>query len=564
MAEPHRAVFDALAEVARREGVEVCFALLGDANMAWATQLMQRGTRLLTVRHEHCAVAAATAYARKSGEVGLATVTCGPGLTQVLTALPAAVRARVPLVIFAGEAPLSAAWYNQELDQAPFVTACGAVYRRLHHVPRMAEGLRDAFLEARTGRVPVVVGIPFDLQAQPWPGAALPKPSRDLLSGTGPMPPNPGDLARAADLARGAQRVIVMAGRGAVEAGAGPACRALAERLGGLLATTLPARGLFAGDPFSLGIAGGFSTAAARACFAEADLVIAVGGRLAQHNTDKGKLWPAAAVLQIDIEPQTVSQGQIAARHHLRADARLGAEALAAATAPRRDGWRCDALARFLAETPADPAEFPPEPGLLDPRDAVRALDAALPADWEMVNSSGHCSFFFAQMPSRPVERFLTIREFGAIGNGIAYAMGVAAARPDRPVVLFDGDGSLLMHIQELETIRRTGLNILICILNDGAYGSEIHKLRDDGLPEDGAVFGRTDLGTIARGFGIGGATVTDLAAVPALAAAFAATGGAAVWDFPVSDRVVSPVLRRAHPGGHAGTERPVDLPELV
>ena len=92
--------------------------------------------------------------------------------------------------------------------------------------------------------------------------------------------------------------------------------------------------------------------------------------------------------------------------------------------------------------------------------------------------------------------------------------MGVAVARPDETVVLFDGDGSLLMHVQELETIARHGLNILIVVLNDGAYGSEIHKLRAEGLSDEGAVFGRTDLAAVARGFGIGGETVTDLAAL--------------------------------------------------
>jgi acetolactate synthase-1/2/3 large subunit len=126
--------------------------------------------------------------------------------------------------------------------------------------------------------------------------------------------------------------------------------------------------------------------------------------------------------------------------------------------------------------------------------------------------------------------------------------MGVAAARPDDTVVMFDGDGSLLMHAQELETIARHGLNILIVVLNDGAYGSEIHKLRAEGLSDAGAVFGRTDLAAVARGFGIGGETITDLAALPALIDAFAASGGAAVWDVPVSDRVASPVIRRAHP----------------
>ena len=190
------------------------------------------------------------------------------------------------------------------------------------------------------------------------------------------------------------------------------------------------------------------------------------------------------------------------------------------------------------------------EPGLLDPRDAVEALEQAIPPEWELVNSSGHCSWFFAQMPSRPQERFLTIREFGAIGNGISFAMGVAAARPDRTVVLFDGDGSLMMHVQELETIKRHRLNILIIVMNDGAYGSEVHKLRSEALPEDGSVFGRPDFAAIARGFGLDGKTFKSLTDVPKLVQEFARSGGAAVWDFHVSDKVVSPTIRRAHPPG--------------
>lgn len=550
-----------LAEVARAEGVETCFALLGDANMAWASRLMMLGARLVTVRHEHCAVAAATAWARKTGQVGVATVTCGPGLTQLTTSLPAAVRAHVPLLVFAGEAPLGAAWYNQEIDQAPFVAACGAAYRSLHHPSRMAEELRDAFLQARLDRVPVVVGVPFDLQARAATGTSLPMPSAALVPRVGPIPPNPDDLARATSLVADKRRIVVMAGLGAAEAGAGEACVSLADRLGAVLATSLPARGLFAGHPFSIGIAGGFSTAVGRACLAQADLVIAVGCRMAQHNTDKGKLWPKAEVLQIDVSPRAISQGAVVARHHLRADARLGAEALLG-TVPASHGWRSPTLARTIAKTPPDLAKFPSDPGLHDPRKVVAALDGCLPMEWEMVNSSGHCSYFFAQMPGRPFDRFLTIREFGAIGNGISYAIGVACARPDSPVVLFDGDGSLLMHVQELETIRRLGLKILICVLNDGAYGSEIHKLRDDGLPEDGAVFGRTDFASIARGFGLDGARVDNLAEVPALLERFSGRGGAAIWDFPVSDRVVSPVIRRAHPGGHVGVERAVVLPE--
>lgn len=176
------------------------------------------------------------------------------------------------------------------------------------------------------------------------------------------------------------------------------------------------------------------------------------------------------------------------------------------------------------------------------------ALDDALPMDWEAVNSSGHCSYFFAQMPKRPVERFHTIREFGAIGNGISFAIGVAAAKPGDTVVMFDGDGSLLMHIQELETIRRHGMKVLICVLNDGAYGSEIHKLRSEGLSDAGAVFGRPDLAGIAKGFGLDGETVTDLSRLPDLVQKFNASDHGAVWDFPISDQVISPVMQRAHP----------------
>ncbi|MFD1795495.1 thiamine pyrophosphate-binding protein [Paracoccus aurantiacus] len=556
-------VYESLADSFVAEGVGTCFALLGDANMNWATALAGRGVEMVYVRHEHCAIAAASAFARKTGQTGVATVTCGPGLTQVMTALPAAVRAGIPLVIFAGESPLGAAWYNQEIDQAPFVTATGSAYRRLHHIPRMTEEIRDAFVQAREERRPVVLGVPFDLQAQMLDAPLKQSPpSTRIMPQLAPMPANPAAIADLAGRIGQARRVVVMAGLGAVAAGAGPACAALADRLGALLATTLPARGLFHGHPYSLGVAGGFSSTLARALFQQADLVLAVGCRLTQHNLDKGKLFAGAEIVQIDLAPRAVSQGMIPATSHLRGDAKLSAEALHLAVAPS-PGWRNDRLKAAIADMVPDTADFPPEPGLLDPRDVVAELDAALPAEWQMVNSSGHCSFFFAHM-KRPHSHFLTIREFGAIGNGISYAMGVAAARPGDTVVMFDGDGSLLMHVQELETIRRHGMNILICALNDGAYGSEIHKLRDEGLPDDGAVFGRVDLGAIARGFGIAGERITDLSDLPAQVAKFARTGGAAVWDFPVSDKIASPVIRRAHPGGHCGTERPVDIEALL
>ena len=546
-AKPH--VYDVLAKTFIHEGVSTCFTLMGDANMNWAARLAQQGCRMVFVRHEHCAVGAAMAYARKASDVGVATVTCGPGVTQLITALPAAVRAHLPLVVFAGEAPLKSSWYNQGIDQAPLIKATGADYHPLHLPERMPIGIRDAFLQARRERRPVVIGIPFDLQERPWEGPEnLPTPSSQLLPRLSPIPPHPDDVAKAAQLVAASERVVVFAGLGAVQAKAGPACRALAAKTGGLLTTTLPARGLFHDDIYCIGIAGSFTPEVGLEYLAQADLVIAVGGSLAYHAGGGGQLWRKAKTLHIDVDPRAIRQGQEVARHHLRADARLGVEALTAALPTRSTMWRSEAMAARIRDSKPDSQVFEIEPGLLDPRDVVEVLEDKIPADWQLVNSSGHCSWFFAQMPSRPQERFLSIREFGAIGNGISFSMGVAAARPDETVVLFDGDGSLMMHVQELETIKRHGMNILIIVMNDGAYGSEVHKLRSEGLPEEGSVFGRPDFAAIARGFGLGGKTFTRLDDVPKAMEEFAARGGAAVWDFHVSDKVLSPTIRRAHP----------------
>lgn len=136
-----RKTYDILAAAFAQEGIQTCFTLMGDANMNWATRLSESGVRMIYVRHEHCAVASAMAEARKRDDVGVATVTCGPGLTQIVTALPAAVRAKIPLVVFAGESPLKLSWYNQMLDQSPLITGTGAAYHRLHHVESMPRRL---------------------------------------------------------------------------------------------------------------------------------------------------------------------------------------------------------------------------------------------------------------------------------------------------------------------------------------------------------------------------------------------------------------------------------------
>ncbi len=545
-----RKIYDMLAEAFHAEGTRLHFTLLGDGNMHWATALERMGCTMIHARHEHCAVSMAIAAANARDEVGVASVTCGPGLTQIMTALATAVRARIPLVVFAGEAPLRQAWYNQQIDQAPFVTATGALYIGAHWPARMPDQVREAFFIARQERRPVVLGVPFDLQAQPAPDLPAPAPSATLIPQIGRMMPDPAHLAQVADAVAAAQRLVVIAGRGAKSSGAAAACVDLADQRGGLLATTLPVRGLFHDHDFDLGVAGGFSSDTARAAFAKADLVVAVGASVTHHTSDGGKLWPKARVVQIDSRPVGFHQGRQVADLYLQADAKAGVEALIAAlpASPAPAEFRSNDLAERLRTAPVDATPFPTRPGLLDPREVIRKLDALLPKDWEMVNASGHCSYFTAHMRGRPADHFHTIREFGAIGNGLSYAIGVAAAKPGRPVVLFDGDGGFLMHAQELETVQRHGLPILLCLLNDGAYGSEIHKLRSDGLPDAGAVFGRGDLGAVGRGFGLDGAVVADLNDLVAHVGRFDETRRGMLLDIHIDEDITSPVMRRAHP----------------
>ena len=294
-------IYEALAKVFHSLDLGTCFALLGDANMHWAGALSDLGARFIYARHEHAAVAAATAYARNSGKVGFATVTCGPGLTQVMTILPIAVRARVSLVLFAGEAPLYKEWYNQMIDQAPFVRACGAHYVPLHNPDTIIQDVINAVQNAAKERIPVVLGVPFDLQKQDFTG------DNSALEATFEFPtldevhPNLDSVKSAADLLQNCEKTIIIAGMGATSDDARRLIVELAEVTGSLVATTLPAKGLFHDQAFCLGVAGGYASDAAKAIFEQAEAVLGIGARMASHTFDGGRLTPKAQVIQIDL-----------------------------------------------------------------------------------------------------------------------------------------------------------------------------------------------------------------------------------------------------------------------
>lgn len=544
-----RRLHDALAEAFIAEGVDTHFALLGDANMHWATVMADKhGVRTIHARHEHCACAMATAYSQVTGRVGVASVTHGPGFTQTMTALATAARAEIPLLLFAGETPTTNTWTLQHIDQAPLARASGAEYIQIQSVRHALDRVREAFAIARYEHNPVVLGVPIDLQRAMFTDTAAYIPSTAIVPHDEHPAPDAESVSTIVKMIEKAERPIIIGGRGAVLAGAKAEIRALAEKIGAVLATTLPSRGLFDDDAYGIGIAGGWASEIAGELFAQSDLVIAIGASLTGHTTHGGKLFPKARIVQVDSHPRAMKHSRRVADYHMRSDAKTGVNAINRLLAERkisRTGLRTPEMKRRIEQS-VDNVEYPIPPGTFDPRLAVQAINRAVPKDWFVVGGSGHNAYFAAtNMKGRPPELYSNIRDFGAIGSNLAHAIGIAVARNDRKILLIDGDGSLLMHIQELETIARHNLKMLIVTLNDGAYGSEVHKLRHDGFSDKEVQFGRTDFTSMAQGFQLRGKTVTDLGQLDAMFADHMKGNQAEIWDVPISGDVLSLQFRR-------------------
>ena len=541
--------YQALAKAFVDEGTTAHFTLLGDGNMHFGTSMARDfGIETIHARHEHCAISMAMGYARTTGEVGVSSVTLGPGFTQITTALTAAVRSRTPLVILVGDKASYELWNIQDFAQAPMVQACGAHHIEIRSLESAHDAVRNAFYVARYERRPVVLTVPADLIMKPFPQTRAYVPSHVAVPQLDPVLPHPHAIEQAAVAIRQARKPIIIAGRGAISDEAAHQTRRVAQQSGALLATTLLANGLFDGDPYSIGIAGGFSNEIARELFAESDLVIAVGASLSHHTMDGGKLFPNARVIQIDTSPQGISQGLKAADLHVQADSAIALAALAdrlESDGAKLTGLRTDEMKKRIIEGTPDNAEYPVPPLTVDPRKAVAEINQVIPKDWNIVGGSGH-SFFFsvAYLRGREPKHYLAIREFGAIGSSLSYAIGVATARKDGGVVLFDGDGGTLMHVQELETIRRHGLRLLIVVLNDGAYGTEVHKLNAEGVDPGECIFGRADFAAIAKGFGLHGETVAEDGKFASLFDKYGEHGTAEVWDINVAETVVAPYRR--------------------
>jgi acetolactate synthase I/II/III large subunit len=545
---------DMLARAFEAEGVDTLFTLMGDANMYWSTAMAARpGMRVIHVRHESCAVSMADGYARATGKVGVASTTCGPGFTQIMTSLSMAARASIPIVVFAGDSPIAASWYLQQIDMAPLAHATGAHYVPIRHIDRALDNVREAFQVAQVERRPVVLSVPMDIQRQAWPHLTDYNPSAELVPAPQRPGPDPDLVARVCEMIATSERPIILAGRGAVRAQAREAIEALGEQSGALLATSLLGKGLFDGNPYALDIAGAFASDFARERFAESDLVIGIGAGLGHYTTEGGYLYPGAQVVQIDTNPRGLWQGLKTADLHIRADARATAQAIVEAlrrNSISKTGYRIPEIAAAVAADHPDARTYPVQDGMVDQRRAIEELDKTIPKDWDIVVGGGHYfSIAMTHLKGRPAEKYHVINDFGAIGSGLAAAIGVAQARGDGKVCLIEGDGSLLMHAQELETIRRHGIRMLMVIINDGGYGAEFHKFRAHDVDPSGAIHGRGDLAAMARGFGLAGMTVNKNGQLGGLFQEHQGANVASLWDVIADDLIPSRAYRRIHYG---------------
>ena len=515
-------VAEVLAKDLAALGARRCFGLLGTANFKISHGLVQAGVELISARHEGNAASMGDAYAKATGELTLVSVHSGPGLTNAITGIAEAAKSRTPLLVLAGDVPTGNVKSNFYFDQAELVRSVGAVSERAYTPQSARSDLLRAVTRVMRDRQTVVLSLPLDVQDAKLNGADAPP---ELTPMPGRLQPDQKDIRRLAEAVSGAKRPLILAGRGAVLSGAEDTLIALADRLGALLATSICGHGLFAENPWSLGISGGFSSPIADELISDSDFILGFGVSLTQWTTKKGKLISrGATVAQIDVEAPKLGY-QMPVQFAVLGDAKATAEALLAELKQKgaaQSGRRNDRTRERIRSGDNHHSPYPDESGAqyIDPRTLSKALDDILPKDRVVASDSGHfCGWVprYLRVPN-PKASCLS-HSFQSVGLGLASAIGLAVANPGKLAVLGAGDGGFMMSIADLETAIRLGLRMCILIYNDSSYAAEVHFFRRQGYSIDIVQFPETDFTAIARGYGARAATVRSLADLDAVRA---------------------------------------------
>jgi thiamine pyrophosphate-dependent acetolactate synthase large subunit-like protein len=545
-------VYQRLASAFKAEGTTHLFGIMGDGNMYWMHELDKLGgVQMLEVRHEGAGLGMADGWARVTRTPGIATATCGPGVSQLATALLTAARAESPLVAFVGEFPSNDDEYNQRLDQARFAAGCETAFFRVNSPDTVDDTVRKAFYTARLESRPVMLSAPMDIQQKNFDDDDPYEPSTTMMPKS-VLHPDPAELEKAADIVAASKHPVIIVGRGARWSGAGEAVKKLGNRIGALIATSLMAKGWLGEEEYHAGISGTYGARASMRLFEEADCVIAVGASMNRYTTEHGYLYPDARFVHIDRKPHLVMGKGRAAEIYLQADARAGVEALEAALAKRsvkNTGYRTSEVKKQLAGKHVDRTEFPLEPNTVDPREVCLTLDEMIPSEIGVITGSGVTAGFSNMLFNRPRLLVLAGHFFGCIGQMLPAAMGAVVAQGNKPTVLVDGDASIMMHIAEFETAVRYGMPLLVVCQDNEALGSEYYKLDAHKMKADLATIPMPDLGAVGVAFGGRGRMVRSVEELRGAVKEWLAKPGPMLVDARISRSVITLPYRRIHYG---------------
>lgn len=509
-------VYEALAQGLRGHGVSTMFGLMGDGNLYLADcYARQSGARFVRSVHEAGAVLMANGYASVSGELGVVTVTHGPGLANALPPAIDSVRSRMPLLIIAGDTASADEKSLQDIAQRELVLPTGAGFEQVRSPATALRDLAKAVRRALVERRPVVLNVPVEFMWAEVEFETVPMcaPGHQALS------PDPSVLDGVVGMLADARRPIVLAGRGAATPQGRAALVRLAERLGAPLATTLRAKSLFLDEPSNLDVFGTLSSSPTLEAIARSDCIIAFGASLNPWTTDSGALLAGKRVIHCDNDPAAIGR-------HGGVDG--GVVGDASTTADMIGEWLARAEARpsrFRSERPGrdGPAE-PPRSwrvervsrSAVDFRTALSRIDNALPLDRVVVVDAGRFmgeAYKMLRIPD-PLSLVHTCN-FGSIGLGMGNAIGAAIASPERPVLLVCGDGGFMLGgLGEFTTAVQNGLDLIVVVLNDGSYGAEHVQLRNRHFDPGSTVFQWPDLAPVAQalaGHGVTVRTYSDL-----------------------------------------------------
>jgi thiamine pyrophosphate-dependent acetolactate synthase large subunit-like protein len=548
-------VYEALALDLRAMGVECLFGLMSDDTALLAAAVDAAGVRFIGTRHENTAAAAAEGYAAASGRLGVALFGRGPATANAMHGVTYARRSGSRVLFLIGDRPVGAAPANgfgpdtKRFDSVAVLRSAG--------VPTMValdpQGARRLLAQAAdtAGSGAVALLLPSDVQLAmidreatcPSPVAARP---------TVPRPARTAALQSAAQLLAHSRRPLLIAGAGAHLAGARDALVRLADRIGAALATTMKAKDLFRGHPFDCGVVGSFSHGGGRRLIEQADCILAVGAGLNQRTTAQGTAFSAdVPLIQVDAVRTNIGRWY-PADVAVVGDARLVAEQLADIVPERpiaEQPLRSPQLQAWLAQydlssdfVPADTERT------LDARSVAIELDRLLPADRNVVYDAGNFLVAAPYLSVAGPSHIKQASDFSSIGMGFGTALGFAHATPGRTTVLMLGDGSFLMTLGELETVVRESIPLVVVLMNDCAYGAELHYLRLRGAPVALSQFPDVDYAPIAQAFGFHATTVRTREALRALASDLAAPDGPMLLDCKLNASVVAPFLTDGYP----------------